>query len=213
MIIYLLQILQFGSSEGFDIRLKTTPSCCELGLYSRRACTPHRWALTPPFHLYRRSGSLLSVTLSLGSPQPSVRWNSVLLQLGLSSFAYAKAITCHTLGAIIAFSSLRIAFKALATFNAIFKIWPPCKKLAPLNFCSFCVKFYTQPKLRVTFSIIFFDCVLLKWSRFYYIAKTSRRAPTPKRLQEPRLAKSDRIRIHLLRYRRSQTPYLSSYQT
>ena len=190
VIIYLLQILQFGSSEGFDIRLKTVPSCCELGLYSRRACTPRRWALTPPFHLYRRSGSLLSVTLSLGSPQPSVRWNSVLLQLGLSSFAYAKAITCHTLGAIIAFSGLRIAFKALATFDAIFKIWPPCKKLAPLNFCSFCVKFYTQPKLRVTFSTIFFDCVLLKWSRFYYIAKMGRRAPTPKRLQEPRLAKS-----------------------
>ena len=190
MIIYLLQILQFGSSEGFDIRLKTIPSCCELGLYSRRACTPRWWALTPPFHLYRRSGSLLSVTLSLGSPQPSVRWNSVLLQLGLSSFACAKAITCHTLGAIIAFSGLRIAFKALATFDAIFKIWPPCKKLAPLNFCSFCVKFYTQPKLRVTFSTIFFDCVLLKWSRFYYIAKMGRRAPTPKRLQEPRLAKS-----------------------
>ena len=91
VIIYLLQILQFGSSEGFDIRLKTIPSCCELGLYSRRACTPRWWALTPPFHLYRRSGSLLSVTLSLGSPQPSVRWNSVLLQLGLSSFAYAKS--------------------------------------------------------------------------------------------------------------------------
>lgn len=127
VIIYLLQILQFGSSEGFDIRLKTIPSCCELGLYSRRACTPRRWALTPPFHLYRRSGSLLSVTLSLGSPQPSVRWNSVLLQLGLSSFACAKAITCHTLGAIIAFSGLRIAFKALATFDAIFKIWPLCK--------------------------------------------------------------------------------------
>ena len=120
VIIYLLQILQFGSSEGFDIRLKTIPSCCELGLYSRRACTPRWWALTPPFHLYRRSGSLLSVTLSLGSPQPSVRWNSVLLQLGLSSFAYAKAITCHTLGAIIAFSGLRIAFGAFATFSVIF---------------------------------------------------------------------------------------------
>jgi len=48
-----------------------------------------RWALTPPFHPYpfglRRSGGLLSVALSLGSPPPDVIRHRVSMEPGLSS--------------------------------------------------------------------------------------------------------------------------------
>jgi len=48
-----------------------------------------RWALTPPFHPYRdargRSGGLLSVALSLGSPPAGVTRRLVAVEPGLSS--------------------------------------------------------------------------------------------------------------------------------
>lgn len=46
-----------------------------------------RWALTPPFHPYRsrRSGGLLSVALSLGSPRAGVTRRLFTVEPGLSS--------------------------------------------------------------------------------------------------------------------------------
>jgi len=46
-----------------------------------------RWALTPPFHPYRsrRSGGLLSVALSLGSPRAGVTRRLLTVEPGLSS--------------------------------------------------------------------------------------------------------------------------------
>ena len=53
-----------------------------------------RWALTPPFHPFRRrsGGGLLSVALSLGSPRAGVTRRLVAVEPGLSSTPEGTAI-------------------------------------------------------------------------------------------------------------------------
>jgi len=83
--IYLGRMSPHGSSEVFCqaslaiVRLVPYTSCYRQGLPSCPCCHGHWWALTPPFHLFRLSGSLLSVALALRLLWPPVRWSLVSL--------------------------------------------------------------------------------------------------------------------------------------
>jgi len=85
VVIYLGRMSPYGSSKVFCqaslaiVRLIPYTSCYRQGLPSCPCYHRHWWALTPPFHLFRRSGSLLSVALALRLLWPPVRWSLVSL--------------------------------------------------------------------------------------------------------------------------------------
>jgi hypothetical protein len=72
-------------------------------------CSYHTFSPLPCY------GGLFSVALSLGSPPPGITWHCVLVEPGLSSLKYFKAIS-HLSGIIIVLLNLKISRNIMKIF-------------------------------------------------------------------------------------------------
>ena len=79
-VIYLRRISLYGSSRPSDYRSDRPirSPLLRMGFTWHKALPQCRWALTPPFHPYPRSGRFISVALSLESPPPGFLRHPVL---------------------------------------------------------------------------------------------------------------------------------------
>ena len=102
-----LSSLVFANKFKRRVKTKTltTPSCCGLGLQSRICCQNRWWALTPPFHLFRRpqSTSVRQFAFCCTFPQVAL----VICQMKSLSFAartflFIKKRAFAMLGGILA---------------------------------------------------------------------------------------------------------------